>query len=474
MTYDVVVIGAGTGGLTAARLLAGSGKRVALVEKARPGGDCLWTGCVPTKAMLHAAARYHDAANSAAFGTVADDVRLDFAAVREHIRRSQEAAGKIETPEVIRSWGVTLIEGTALFQDPHTVDVDGQRISGRSFIIATGSRAAVPSIDGLDSVPFDTNTELLEWDSVPGTLVVLGGGAIGVEFSQAMARFGSQVTIVERESRLLGPEEPDASALVESALAGEGITVLTGASGNRVSTNESGSIEVEVEKDDTKRTLVAERLLVATGRRPNTESLGLEAAGVAVSKGAITVDSALRTSQPHIFAVGDVNGGPQFTHVSESQARTVVGSINNQGRRFALPSKWNGRVVPRVTFTDPEVASVGLTEREARKRHRGVRTWNLPLERVDRAVTMGRTDGFIRIITARGWQNRIPGLASKVGDEIVGACIVAPSAGDLLMPIVVAMRMRLPVGVLAWNMQAYPTLSLGVRQAAGLPFDPGA
>ncbi len=152
MTYDVVVIGAGTGGLTAARLLAGSGKRVALVEKARPGGDCLWTGCVPTKAMIHAAARYHNAANSADFGTVVEDVRLDFAAVREHIRRAQEGAGKVETPDVIRSWGVTLIEGTARFQDPHTIDVDGQRIRGKSFIIATGSHAAAPPIDG-PSIP---------------------------------------------------------------------------------------------------------------------------------------------------------------------------------------------------------------------------------------------------------------------------------------------------------------------------------
>lgn len=474
MTYDAVVIGAGTGGLTAARLLAREGKRVALVEKARPGGDCLWTGCVPTKAMLHAAARFHEAAHSSQFGTVVGERRLDFAAVREHVRRAQAGAGEVDSPETIRSWGVTLVEGTARFRDTHTVEVNGQSIQGRHFVLATGSHAAAPPIPGLDQVSYDTNTELLEWENVPSSLVVLGGGAISVEFGQAMARFGSQVTIVERESRLIGAEEPDASSVVESVLAAEGVTVMTGASVERVSSPGPGTIEVSFERNGATGRLTAERLLVATGRRPSIDSLGLEAAGIAVANGAISVDAALRTSQPHIFAVGDVNGGPQFTHVAEDQGRSAAGSIAKAGRRFARPSKWNGRVVPRVTFTDPEVASVGLTEREARKRHRGVRTWNLPLDRVDRALTMGRTDGFIRIVTARGWQSRIPGLASRIGDEIVGACIVGPSAGELLMPIVMAMRARLPLGLLAWNMQAYPTLSLGVRQAAGLPFDPGA
>lgn len=183
------------------------------------------------------------------------------------------------------------------------------------------------------------------------------------------------------------------------------------------------------------------------------------------------MDERLRTSQPHIFAVGDVNGSLQFTHVAEDQARTVARSLRDAGGRFRKPAKWNSRVVPRVTFTGPEVASVGLTEEQARRQCRGVRVWRVPLTDVDRAITMGETEGFLKLVTARGWQSRIPGLAKRVGDEIVGACFVGPNAGDILMPVVMAMRARLPIGLVAWNMQAYPTLALGVRQAAGLQFD---
>ncbi|MBE0611437.1 MAG: FAD-dependent oxidoreductase [Dehalococcoidia bacterium] len=197
----------------------------------------------------------------------------------------------------------------------------------------------------------------------------------------------------------------------------------------------------------------------------------MDAAGVAASPRGIRVDAHLRTSQAHIYAVGDVNGGPQFTHVAEDQARTVAGTLANRGGLGSRPAKWSGRVVPRVTYTDPEVAAVGLTEEQARRSRKGVRAWQVPLTHVDRAITMGQTEGFLKLVTARGWQSRMPGLAKRVGDEIVGACFVGPNAGDLLMPVVMAMRARLPIGLVAWNMQAYPTLSLGVRQVAGLPFE---
>lgn len=468
--YDLIVIGAGTGGLTAARLVARSGKRVALVERDRPGGDCLWTGCVPTKSLIHAAKLLHDARTGGRFGVTAPDVRLDFDAVRRHLARVQDTAGRVDSPDAIASWGVELVRGEAHFVDPHSVDAGGRRLQGRSFVIATGSRPSIPPIHGLKEAGFDTNVELLDWETLPRSLGILGGGPIGVEFAQLMCRLGVQVTLIERLPRVLEREEPEAAALVESVLRREGVDVVTGATVSSVGRRGDDRL-IELERAGQARAVSCERLLVATGRAPVFESLGLEAAGVRASSRGVQVDAHLRTSQPHIFAVGDVNGSLQFTHVAEDQARAVARSFRDAGGQFRKPAKWNSRVVPGVTFTDPEVASVGLTEEQARRRCKGVRVWRVPLADVDRAITMGETEGFLKLVTARGWQSRIPGLAKRVGDEIVGACFVGPNAGDLLMPVVMAMRARLPVGMVAWNMQAYPTLALGVRQVAGLPFE---
>lgn len=468
--YDLVVIGAGTGGLTAAKLVARQGKKVALVERDRPGGDCLWTGCVPTKSLIHAAKLFHDASTGGRFGVRAAGLNLDFDAVRRHVAAAQCTAGTVDSPEAIASWGVELVRGEARFVDAHTVAVAGWRLQGRAFVIATGSRPAVPPIPGFEEAGFDTNVELLGWETLPASLAILGGGPIGVEFAQVMCRFGVQVTLIERLPRLLEREEPDASAVVERIMREEGVEVLTGASVVRA--GRDGELRrVWIEGEGLEQPVTCERLVVATGRAPVFESLNLKGAGVAASPRGIKVDAHLRTSQPHIFAVGDVTGGPQFTHVAEDQARTVAGTLANRGGLGSRPAKWSGRVVPRVTYTDPEVAAVGLTEEQARRSRKGVRAWQVPLTDVDRAITMGQTEGFLKLVTARGWQSRIPGLAKRVGDEIVGACFVGPNAGDLLMPVVMAMRARLPIGLVAWNMQAYPTLSLGVRQVAGLPFE---
>lgn len=469
--YDLVVIGAGTGGLTAAKLVARQGKKVALVERDRPGGDCLWTGCVPTKSMIHAAKLFHDASTGGRFGVQAAGLNLDFDAVRRHVAAAQGTAGTVDSPEAIASWGVELVRGEARFVDAHTVDVGGRRLQGRALVIATGSRPAVPPIPGLEEAGFDTNVELLDWQALPHSLAILGGGPIGAEFAQVMCRFGVQVTLIERFTRLLEREEPEASAVIEHVLSDEGVEVCTGANVVRIDREDSELRRIWLEEDGRERAVTCERLVVATGRTPVFASLNLDAAGVAASPRGIRVDAHLRTSQPHIFAVGDVNGGPQFTHVAEDQARTVAGTLANRGGLGSRPAKWSGRVVPRVTYTDPEVAAVGLTEEQARRSRKGVRAWQVPLTDVDRAVTMGQTEGFLKLVTARGWQSRIPGLAKRVGDEIVGACFVGPNAGDLLMPVVMAMRARLPIGLVAWNMQAYPTLSLGVRQVAGLSFE---
>lgn len=467
--FDLVVIGAGTAGLTVAKLSATAGKRVLLVERGELGGDCLWTGCVPTKAIIECARRLHEARHSEAFGVIPADVRFDFQAVRRHVAESQARASEIDSPAFIRSHGIELRRGTAAFVDPFTVSIDGSRVTARNFVLATGGEPTIPPIPGLRESKPDTNVELVAWDTLPRSLAIIGGGPIGVEFAQALARLDVDVTIIEAGDRILEHEEPAAAELIIAILEREGVAIRCGAKVTNVESAGALKTISFIAADGRESSVSAERILVATGRRPELADLNLERANVATTDKGLTVDEMLRTSQPHIFAIGDVAGGYQFTHVAEAQGRLVANILNagRIGRRF---QKWSDRVVPRVTYTDPEVASVGLTEVQARAQRSRVRTWEVPLAEVDRAIVMGRTEGYIKIVTAKGWQRWVPGLAGLAGDEIVGASIVAPHGGDLLMPIVNTMRMRLPVGLLAWNMQAYPTLSLAVRQAAGLPF----
>ncbi len=467
--YDLIAIGAGTGGLTVTKLVARRGKKVAMIERFKPGGDCLYTGCVPTKALVHAAKLIHHARNGARFGVIADGIRLDYEAVRRHVAEAQHEAGQVESPEAIAKNNVTLITGEGRFVDAHTLEVNGERLSAKNIVIATGGEPAVPPIPGLAEAGFDTNVQAVAWETLPASLCVIGAGPIGSEFGQLMSRFGVKVTMLQSAGRIMERDDPEASALMRTLFEDEGITVHTGAKVTRV---EGGapSRRVFFEQDGREVSVECERLLVAAGRKPELESLNLEAAGVKTNSRGVVVNEQLRSNVPHIFAVGDVAGGYQFTHVAEAQARLVANLINKPGfvsRRF---QKWSDRVVPRVTYTDPEVASVGLTEDDARKQRKNVKVWRVPLAEVDRAITMGATEGFLKVVTARGWQSKF-GLAGSLGDEIVGACLVAPGAGELLMPLVVAMKARLPMGLVAWNMQAYPTMSLGVRQVTGLPFD---
>ncbi len=468
--YDVIAIGAGTGGLTVTKLVARRGKRVAMVERFKPGGDCLYTGCVPTKSLIHAARLLHHARNGEQFGVIAADVRLDFEAVRRHVAQAQHEAGQVESPEAIAANGVDLITGEARFIDPHTIEVDGRRLTAETFVIATGGEPAIPLVPGLAEAGYETNVQAVAWESLPASLGIIGGGPIGIEFAQMMARFGVAVTVVQSASRILERDDPEASALMRQLLEREGVTIHASASVSRVEVR-GGQKRISFTKDGSEHSFTCERLLIAAGRKPELESLNVPAAGVATNRAGVVVNEQLQTSQKHIYAIGDVAGGHQFTHVAEAQGRLVANLINKPGRIARRFQKWSDRVVPRVTYTDPEVASVGLTEEQAKASLKGVQALRLPLAEVDRAITMGATDGFFKVITARGWQRRIPGLSGAVGDEIVGACLVGPNAGELLMPLVIAMKLRLPVGTVAWNMQAYPTLSLGIRQVTGIPFD---
>ena len=468
--YDVIVIGAGTGGLTVAKLTAGAGKRVLVVERGEPGGDCLWTGCVPTKAIIECARRLHEARNSSSFGVLDNGVGFDFQAVRRHVAASQKQAGRIDSASTIAKAGIELRRGLAAFVDAHTVSVDGATVTASTIVIATGGEPVVPPIPGLRECNPDTNVQLVAWETLPQSLAIIGGGPIGVEFGQALGRLGVTVTVIEAADRILEREEPAASELITSILRREGVDVRTGTKVANVRRDDGMNALTLAAKDGKNSTISAERVLVATGRKAEVEDLHLERAGVAFSNQGVTVDETLRSSQSNIFAVGDVTGGYHFTHVAEAQGR-LVANILTAGRVSRRFQKWSDRIVPRVTYTDPEVASVGFTVEQARASRRNVRSWDVPFADIDRAIVMGRTEGYVKLVTARGWQRWVPGLSGLAGDEIVGASIVGPHAGDLLMPIVNTMRMRLPIGMLAWNMQAYPTLALGVRQAAGLPFD---
>ena len=467
--YDLIAIGAGTGGLTVTKLVARRGKKVAMIERFKPGGDCLHTGCVPTKALIHAAKLLHHARNGARFGIVSNDLRLDFGAVRRHVAEAQHEAGQVESPEAIAANGVELITGEASFLDAHTIEVNGRRLTAENFVIATGGEPAVPGIPGLREAGFDTNVQAVAWEELPASLGIIGGGPIGSEFGQMMSRFGVKVTILQGAPRLIERDDPAASTLLQKLFEQEGVTVHTGAEILRVEVGAHGK-RLFFRANGQEQSFDCDRLLVAAGRKPELEALKLGNAGVATNARGVVVDEQMRSNVKHIYAVGDVAGGYQFTHVAEAQARLVANLINKPGFLAKRFQKWSDRVVPRVTYTDPEVASVGLTEEQARRERKNVKAYTLALTEVDRAITMGRTEGFFKVITAKGWQSKL-GLAGSLGDEIVGACLVGPNAGDCLMPLVVAMKARLPIGVVAWNMQAYPTMALGVRQVTGLPFD---
>jgi pyruvate/2-oxoglutarate dehydrogenase complex dihydrolipoamide dehydrogenase (E3) component len=445
--YNVVVIGAGTAGLVTAAATAGLGGRVALVERHRMGGDCLNTGCVPSKALLSSARVAQVFREAARWGLAAQEPRFRFEDVMERVRGRRAALAPHDSQERFESLGVDVFRGPARFVSPHEVVVgEGEaRLRGRFFVIAAGSRAALPPIEGLaGAAPFTNETVFDELTSRPERLIVLGGGPIGCELGQAFGRLGVRVTILERVSRLLEKEDAEAAEVVRARLVAEGVRVVTGTQARKV-TRQGAITRVELSDGET---LEAEALLVAAGRVPNTDGLGLEAAGVAFDSGGITVDAHLRTSQPHIYAAGDVAGSYQFTHLADHHARVVV-------RNILVPwpkAKVDLSVLPWCTYTSPEVARVGLIEAEAQPRGVPFEVWRQPLREVDRAVLESEEEGFVKVLTARGT------------DRILGVTVVAERAGDLLHEYVLAMRAGVGLGGLSALIHAYPTFAEAARK----------
>lgn len=448
--YDLVAIGGGTAGLVTSAGAAALGARTALVERDRLGGECLWTGCVPSKAMI-GSARIADAFRRAgAFGLAPRDPAPDGSAVLESVREVRARVQPHDDPARFRAMGVDVVEGEARFLSPEEIEVGSRRIRGRKFVIATGSRPAIPPIEGLETAGYYTHETAFDRETLPGSVLILGGGPIGIEFAQAYARLGVDVAVVEMEDRILPREDPELSVRLEEALAGEGIRILTGRRAVEAAPAGEG-VSVAVEGPDGRRVLEAAAVLVAAGRKPNVEALGLEAAGVETGPEGVVVDDRLRTSRHHIFAAGDVTGGLRFTHVADHEARSVV-----RNALFPFPSRVRYDSVPWCTFTDPELAHVGLTEAEARERDGdGVRTYVYDLEGLDRAITDRAASGCVKLVTdARG--------------RILGGHLLAPEAGTMIAEVALAMEHGLRVGDLSRLVHAYPTMAEGVRRAADL------
>jgi pyruvate/2-oxoglutarate dehydrogenase complex dihydrolipoamide dehydrogenase (E3) component len=448
MDYDVIVIGGGTAGLTAALTARQFGASVALVEgEPRIGGDCTFFGCVPSKALLEIGQLAHDLRRAQAEGIVDAAPAFDFAAVMRRRARVVEQIARDDRDERFTSEGIDVIHARARFRDQHTVELDGSRhIAGRRFVIATGSLPAVPSIDGLKAVRFLTNETVFGLQQLPARLAVLGGGATGLELAQAFRRLGSRVTVLEVDERLLPQDEPEAGKTLEEVFAGEGIGIRLG---THVTAVEERGAEIVLRIDGGE--VVCDELLVATGRNGSLGSLGLD---VELEDGYVKIDRHCRTSLPHVYAAGDVTGGYQFTHVASHEGR--VAGTNAAGKRVRLDE----RVVPSVTFTDPEVAHVGLTEAQARDRYRRVETHVFPMSRVDRARIIERPVGFVKLVAAAR-----PLLGRAGGGVLVGAQVVGPRAGELIQECALAIRTRCFAGRLAQTIHAYPTVSLAVQQA---------
>jgi len=445
--YNVVVIGAGTAGLVTAAGTAGLGGRVALVERHRMGGDCLNTGCVPSKALIASARAAQHVREGRRWGLASQEPRFRFEDVMERVRERRARLAPHDSQERFESLGVDVFRGAARFVSPREVEVAGQRLRGRNFVIASGSRAGLPPIEGLgEARPFTNETIFDELRERPARLIVLGGGPIGCELGQAFARLGVQVTILEALPRLLDKEDEDAAAVVRRQLESEGVKVVTGARVQRASRT-GGITRVDLEAAST---LEAEALLVAAGRRPNVEDLGLEAAGVAFDAKGVQVNAHLETSQPHIYAAGDVTGGHQFTHLADHHARTVV-------RNVLIPwvkTKADTSVLPWCTYTSPEVARVGLSEAEARQQGVPHEVWVQPMSEVDRAVLENEEVGFAKVLTAAG------------SDRILGVTLVAERAGDLIHEFALAMKAGVGLKGISSTIHAYPTFAEVARKAA--------
>ena len=451
--YDVIVIGGGAAGLTASGISANFGAKTMMVERHRLGGDCTWTGCVPSKAILKAAKVAQHIREANDFGLIDATVHVDFKSVMQRVRHIREEVYEdADRPEIYENMGIEVVSAQATFIDSHTIelqsDTSTRKVTSRYFVIAAGASAWVPPITGIESVPHLTNESLFEIDNFPEKMAIVGSGPIGTEMSQAFARLGSQVTVFERGQQIMGKDDPELASLLQSKLELEGIQYRLGSSVNKVESN-GPTVKVFYETNGITQTLEADQILLATGRRPNIEGLNLDAAGIVHTQQGITVNDRCRTNIRHIYAIGDVTGRYQFTHMSEHMAKVATTNM-----LLKIPMKIDQTNVPWVTFTDPELGHVGASEQQLREAGIKYEVYHFPYTKVDRAVTESESTGLIKV------------YAKKFNGKIYGADVLGTNAGELISEYGLAMRNGISLRQIADTIHAYPTYGLGARRAA--------
>ncbi|MCC5974832.1 MAG: FAD-dependent oxidoreductase [Rubellimicrobium sp.] len=454
LKVDLCIIGAGSAGLSAAAGAAQMGASVVLIEGGQMGGDCLNTGCVPSKALLAAAKRAHAMEMGAALGVSTTGPVVDFAAVKDHVARTIATIAPMDSQERFEGMGVRVIRDWGRFVARDRVQAGEVEVTARRFVIATGSRPRIPKVPGIETVDVLTNETIFDLRTRPEHLIVLGGGPIGIEMAQAHRRLGSAVTVIEA-ARALGAEDEAPAAMLIAQLRAEGVTILEGAQAARIFPAEDGGDAGQIVVETSDGLVTGSHLLVATGREVVLDSLGLDAGGVAHDARGIRVDASLRSlTNRRVFAAGDAAGGLMFTHVAGYHAGVIV-----RRAMFGLPARAGTAHIPRVTYTDPELAHVGLTEAEARRRHgAAIEVFEVGFEHNDRAVAEGRATGMARVIVLRG--------------RPVGATILGPGAGELIGIWALALSARLKMSAIAGMVLPYPTLSEINKRLASAYFSP--
>ncbi len=445
--FDLAIIGGGVGGLNVASGAARLGARVALIEKYKLGGDCLYYGCVPTKTLIRSAKIISYIRRAKEYGLHEGSVSFDFRNVMNHMREVIAKIGMHDDPKRFEDMGVKIFFARGKFIDPYTFDLDGERITSRQFVIATGSRAAAIPVKGIDKVDYLTSESALELNYLPKSIIILGGGPIGLEFAQMYARFGSKVTVLEKTDQILPREDKEVADILESVLRDEGIEIHTGIEVDHVK-QEGNQKVVVVKRDGLERLFYADDFMITVGRAPNLEGLDLEAAGVKTEKRGIIVSRNMRTSTRNIWACGDVTGKYLFTHTAEYQAGLIVFNALVP----ILKRKADYRVVPWATFTDPELGRVGLTEDEARQIYKEIKVYKYDIKDLDRAIIEGEEKGIVKIIcTDRG--------------VLLGAHVLAPQGGEMVHEFILAMKNTIGIGNISGTIHIYPTLAQAVKRA---------
>lgn len=450
--YNLVVIGGGTAGLIAAAGAAGLGAKVALIEGHLLGGDCLNVGCVPSKGVIRAARAFYDARNGAAFGVQGgEDLHFDFATAMERMRRLRSKISLHDSAQRFRDeLGVDLFIGQGSFLGPDSIEVKGQRLSFKKAAICTGARAAAPPIPGLAECGYLTNESVFNLTELPPRLAVIGAGPIGCELAQAFARFGSRVTLIESGPEILGREDGDAAAILHAAFIREGVNLQIGVKILGVERRGEGKV-LRLEDHGKVMDVVVDEILVGVGRVPNLEGLELEKGGILYDHSGVTVSDTLQTSNPHVYAAGDICSPYKFTHTADALSRILIANALFQGRK-----KVSALTIPWCTYTDPEIAHVGMYEKDALTKGLKVTTLTLPLAEIDRALLDGETEGFARVHLQRGT------------DKILGATIVARHAGEMINEFSLAITHGLGLSAIAQTIHPYPTQAEAIKRLADL------